>query len=59
MAQTNVERAARLRAIAASFRANAAQTEWPAYRTRMLDMASELEREAVRIDPFLLFFLAS
>jgi hypothetical protein len=59
MAPTRLERAARLRTIAAKFRANAAQTEWPMYRTRMLDMAWELELEAARLDHYRFFSLAS
>ena len=42
--------AARLRTIAAGFRAAAAQTEWTAYRDRMLEMAVDLEREAARLE---------
>jgi len=44
------EQAAKLRTIAAGFRASAAQTDWPAYRDRMLEMAADLEREATRLD---------
>jgi len=44
------EQAARLRTTAAGFRASAAQTDWPAYRDRMLAIAADLEREAGRLD---------
>jgi hypothetical protein len=44
------EQAAKLRTIAAGFRASAGQTEWPAYRDRMLEMAVDLEREAARME---------
>jgi hypothetical protein len=39
-----------LHTIAAQFRGFAAQTEWPAYRTRMLEMAMDLELEAAKLD---------
>jgi len=45
-----MEQSARLRTIAAGFRAAAAQTEWPAYRSRMLELAVDLEREAAQLD---------
>jgi hypothetical protein len=50
MSGSRAEQAARLRTIAAGFRASAAQTEWPAYRDRMLEMAADLEREAARLE---------
>lgn len=59
MAHTKLERASRLRIIAAAFRANAAQTEWPAYRDRMLDMAGDLELEAAKLDHYRRFSIAS
>jgi hypothetical protein len=59
MAPSNLERAARMRNIAAAFRAHAAQTEWPAYRTRMLEMADDLEREAAKLDRYRRFSIAS
>jgi hypothetical protein len=50
MMSSRQEQAAKLRTIAAGFRASAAQTDWPAYRDRMLAIAADLEREAVRLD---------
>ncbi len=44
--------------IAAEFRGFAAQTEWPAYRTRMLEMAMELDLEAAKLDQYRRFALA-
>jgi hypothetical protein len=59
MAQNNLERAARMRAIAAEFRAYAAETEWPLYRIRMSETADALERDAAKLDRYRLFSLAS
>jgi len=50
MKVSRAEQAVKLRTIAAGFRASAAQTDWPAYRDRMLEMAVDLEREAIRLD---------
>ena len=50
MTGSRMEQSARLRTIAAGFRAAAAQTEWPAYRSRMLELAVDLEREAAQLD---------
>jgi len=44
------EQVRKLRAVAAEFREFAAQTRWPSYRTRMLDMAVEMDREAARLE---------
>ena len=59
MIPSKLQRAARLHAIAAEFRANAAQTEWPAYRDRMLEMAAELDQEAAKLDHYRFFAVAS
>ena len=59
MDDSNLERAARLRTIAAEFRTYAAQTDWPAYRARMLDMAVDLDLEAAKLDRYRRFSLAS
>jgi hypothetical protein len=59
MAESKLEKAVRLRNIAAAFRAHVAQTEWPAYRDRMLDMASDLELEAANLDHYWRFSIAS
>jgi hypothetical protein len=59
MAHTKLERAARLRAIAAEFRAHAAHTDWPQYRDRMLEMAADLELEAAKLDHYRKFSIAS
>jgi hypothetical protein len=50
MANSESERAARLRALATQFRDFAANTQWPAYRVRMLEIAAETEHEAARIE---------
>lgn len=59
MAESKFERAVRLRAIAAEFRANSAQTEWPAYRERMLEMANDLDLEAAKLDNYRLYSFPS
>ena len=46
MAESKLERAARMHGLAAQFRGFAVQTEWPAYRARTLEMAAELDLEA-------------
>jgi hypothetical protein len=59
LAHTKVESAARLRTIAAQFRAHAAETDWPLYHVRMLQTAKELELEASKLDGYRRFALAS
>ncbi len=49
----------RLRILAAQFRAAAAQTEWPFYRARMSQTASELDLEAAKLDQYRAFSIAS
>ena len=41
-----------MHAIAAEFRAYAAQTEWPLFRARMLETAAELDLEAAKLDHY-------
>ena len=50
MTPSKLEQVAWLHIIAAQFRGFAAQTEWPAYRTRMLETAADLDREAAKLD---------
>jgi hypothetical protein len=50
MTGSREEQAARLRIVASGFRESAAQTAWPAYRNRMLEMAVDLEREADQLE---------
>lgn len=57
--ESKLQQAARLHAIATSFRAYAAQTEWPAYRERMLEMAADLDLEAAKLDRYRRFAVAS
>ena len=52
MDPSKLQRAARMRMIAAEFRDFAAQTEWPAYRTKMLEMAAELDLEAAKLEEY-------
>jgi hypothetical protein len=59
MAPSKLEQAAQLHVLAAQFRGFAAQTEWPAYRTKMLEMAAELDLEAGKLDRYRFFALAS
>ena len=59
MAPPKLERAARLHIIAAEFRAFAAQTDLPAYRARMLEMAADLDLEAAKLDGYRKFSVAS
>jgi hypothetical protein len=49
---SKLEQAARMHAIAAEFRGFAAQTHWPAFRTRMLEIAAELDLEAAKLDGY-------
>ena len=39
----------RLRALAAQFRNAADETAWPHYRTKLLDVAQDLENEAEKL----------
>ena len=57
MVPSRLERAARMHAIAAEFRGYAAQTEWPVFRTRMLETAAELDLEAAKLDHYRRFAL--
>ncbi len=59
MDPSKLEQVAWLHIIAAQFRGFAAQTEWPAYRARMLEMAVDLDLEAAKLDRYRLFSLAS
>jgi hypothetical protein len=59
MDPSKLERAARLHRLAAQFRGFAAQTEWPTYRARMLQLADDLDLEAARLDGYRRFSLAS
>ncbi len=59
MIESKLERAARMRIIAAQLRAAAAQTEWPGYRTRMLEIATDLDLEAAKLDHYRAFSIAS
>jgi len=54
---TELQRAARMHTLAAQFRGFAAQTEWPLYRARLLEMAVELDHEAARLDGYRMFAL--
>ena len=59
MASSNLERAARMHAIAAEFRDFVAQTHWPLFRARMLETAAELDSEAAKLDHDRQFAVAS
>jgi hypothetical protein len=58
MTLSRLEQAARMHIIAAEFRHYAAQTSLPTYRSRMLEMAADLDLEAAKLDHYRRFAIA-
>jgi len=50
MTESDADKAARLYAMASNLRHSAAETGLPAYRTRLLNVARDLEGEAARLE---------